>query len=295
MNQEKIEIGPIVTPSEQGSLFLRINRNCPWNKCLFCPVYKGKNFSERSLEEIFHDIDIISTNISKTSMFLQDADPLKLDTNNLIKILERIKEKIPQINRITCYASARTISEKSISDLIKLHQIGLTGIYIGLESGYNEALRYMKKGLTFNMAIRVGLKAKEAGLELNFFVLSGITGKLDRESWKTNALENAKVLNEVNPDFIRLRTLCVVKDSPLYDLYCSGNFKPLSTVEVLEEQKLLIESLSVTSSIESNKFITNCLRLEANFAKSKGEILKIIDEALQYPGDFKIPHGLIKL
>lgn len=281
------EMGPIRTPSEDGSLPIRVNRNCPWNGCLFCPVYKGKKFSQRSVEEVERDIDYwVAEDETFESVFLQDSDAPRTETKDLIEILEYIKQNMPSVKRITSYARASTIAQKTSSELASLHEAGLSGLYIGLESGCNRLLSFMRKGLSQETAIEAGLKVKEAGIELNFFVLIGLAGKLNfdgEEAWRMHALETAKVLNETNPDCIRFRTLYIFKSVALYKFLERGEFEYASEENLLQEQRLLLENLDVTSSVES-VFVTNFPIFEGQLPRDREKILKEIDRAPETPG-----------
>ena len=256
-HQLNFEQGPIRPPNEARSLLLRVTRNCPWNQCLFCPVYKRKKFSLRTVDEIKQDIQIArdiadeikavslkqgyagkvndqvissilnSSNYSNSyqsvalwmyygtnACFLQDADNLIMKTAELVDVLKFLKEKFPEITRITTYTRSRTVIRKSVESLTKIRQAGLDRIHIGLETGYNPLLKLMKKGVTGLQHIEAGQKAIQAGMELSEYVMPGLGGQ---EMWKEHAKETAKVLNKINPHFIRLRSLRVPSRVPLYE------------------------------------------------------------------------------
>ena len=165
------EQGVIRPPSEASSLLIRVTRNCPWNQCLFCPAYKGVKFSKRTVEEVKKDIDSMANELRdypgvKTA-FLQDADSLILPTDDLIAILDHLKERFPKIDRITTYARARTLSHKSVDDLRRLKQAGLTRIHTGMESGSTRVLKMIKKGITPEEAVTGGRHVMEAVIELS--------------------------------------------------------------------------------------------------------------------------------
>lgn len=285
-NLRNPEVGPIITPSEHSSLPLRINRSCSWNQCLFCPVYKGEIFSQRTVKEIKRDIDFWAAQEENPfkNVFLQDADPLRTKTSDLLEIIEYLKDKLPETERITCYARASTLMVKTPQELQALHDAGLAAVYVGLESGYDKLLRYMKKGLTPNVAINFGLKVKEAGIKLNFFVLLGLSGKLQidgKDGWKQHAMETANVLNEVDPDYIRFRTLYIqFPKVPLLEYKNKGEFEESGGSTVLQEQRLLMQNLECSSSVECN-FVSNYLNFEGKLPQDKNKILKNIDQTLE--------------
>jgi radical SAM superfamily enzyme YgiQ (UPF0313 family) len=162
------EQGVIRPPSEASSLLIRVTRNCPWNQCLFCPAYKGVKFSKRTVEEVKQDIDSMADELSGYSglrtAFLQDADSLVLPVDDLVAILDYLKEKFPEINRITTYARARTLSHKSVDDLKRIKQAGLTRIHTGMESGSERVLQMIKKGMTPEEVVTGGTHVMEAGI-----------------------------------------------------------------------------------------------------------------------------------
>jgi len=268
------EQGPIRPPNEARSLLLRITRNCPWNQCLFCPVYKKKKFSLRTVEEIKKDIQtardiiddvkalswklgesglitnpviasVINNNYSHSyksvamwlyygarECFFQDADNFLVRAKDLVEILRFLREKIPKLKRVTTYSRARTISRKSLSELKEVKQAGLDRVHIGLESGYTPVLKFMKKGVTAKQHIEAGTKVISAGMSLSEYVMPGLGGK---EMWREHAVETAKVLNHINPQYIRIRSLRVPAAAPLYQKLKSGEFKMPTDDQVVEE------------------------------------------------------------
>ena len=204
---------------------MRVTRNCPWNQCLFCPAYKGAKFSRRTVEEVKQDIDAMALEHGSgsrvTSVFLQDADSLLLPTEELVAILEYLRGKFPRIGRITTYARARTLKRKSVDDLRRLKGAGLTRVHAGLESGSERVLQLIKKGLTQEEIITGGRHVMDAGLELSEYIMPGIGGRTLSEE---HALETAKVLNQVRPDFIRVRTFAMHPKSPMQKMIQDGSF-----------------------------------------------------------------------
>jgi radical SAM superfamily enzyme YgiQ (UPF0313 family) len=311
------EQGPIRPPSEATSLLIRVTRNCPWNKCAFCQTYRGTKFEIRSVEEVKADIQTMkdyADQIIKISwklgeggrvnrsvlkqisnqrfhndyfqtiavwlyfggenVFLQDANSLIAKTPDLVAILDYLKEKFPQIKRITSYCRSHTAARKTVSEFEELKNAGLSRIHVGMESGSNEVLALINKGVTADIHIKAGQNIKQAGIELSEYFIPGLGGE---KFTIQNALESAKVINDVNPDFIRLRTLHVVPGTALEDLVKSGEFQPLSDDDIIREIGLFIENLEVYGTQLVSDHILNLLEeLEGKFSEDKPKILAVI-------------------
>jgi hypothetical protein len=290
MKQEELytgfEQGPIRPPSEAESLLIRVSRNCPWNRCTFCRVYKGTRFSLRPVEHVLRDIDIVHDHVQailKTrgdrdrlmelvrnesmdpqalqaarhfvaggmqSIFLQDGNSLVLKPDDLVRILKHITSAFPDVRRITSYARSHTIARISDTDLARIAGAGLNRMHIGMESGADAVLRRVKKGVDKETQIRAGQKIKKTGMELSEYFMPGLGGRdLSRE----NALETADALNRINPDFIRLRTLALPDGSPLALEHAAGKFQKLGEVETAQELLLFLETLDgITSTVVSD-------------------------------------------
>jgi radical SAM superfamily enzyme YgiQ (UPF0313 family) len=280
------EVGPIRPPSEANSLLIRATRNCPWNKCEFCPTYKQAQFERRPVEDILGDIDRAAAYHGDRfqTAFLQDANSLVMKTSDLVQVLSRMKEKFPNIRRVTSYARARTVARKTVEELKQLHKVGLSRLHIGLESGYDALLEYMKKGVTSELAIEAGQKVKQSGLSLCFYVVLGLGGRLrleGEETWRKHALETARVLNAVDPDYIRVRTLTIKEGMPLYEKLLSGEFEKASDAEVVREEELLIENLEVTSHFVSDHSTNVLMEVRGKLPEDKEQMLSIIRRYLE--------------
>lgn len=277
------EQGVIRPPSEASSLLIRVTRNCPWNQCLFCPAYKGVKFSKRTVEEVKMDIDSMANEIRGYSgvraAFLQDADSLLLPVDNLVAILDYLKEKFPKIDRITTYARSRTLNHKSIDDLKRLRQAGLTRIHTGMESGSARVLQMIKKGMTPEEVVTGGRHVMEAGIELSEYIMPGVAGQ---ELSEEHAIETAKLLNLVRPHFIRVRTFAMHPQSPMQKMVQEGTFVPLRDDEIIAEIRLLVNHLdSMHSYFSCNDFSLNLLMQVDGFLDEKKEyMLKELDTFL---------------
>jgi len=325
----EFEQGPIRPPSEARSFLLRITRNCPWNQCLFCPVYKNEKFSLRTVDEIKQDI-LIARNISDdikslswklgfsgeiTSLvinhifnnpgfsdsyrsiaiwhyfgtgacFLQDADNLVMETTDLIEVLKFLREKFPDITRVTTYSRSRTIVRKSVDALRAIKDAGLDRIHVGMESGYDPVLKLVKKGVTAAQHIEAGRKILEAGMELSEYVMPGLGGQA---MWKEHAVETAKVLNQINPDFIRLRSLRMPDAAPLKEKVTSGEFVMQTDDMVAEEIKLFIKTLDgITSTITSDHIMNLLEDVTGKLPEDKEMMIEVIERYQALPDDERL-------
>jgi radical SAM superfamily enzyme YgiQ (UPF0313 family) len=244
---------PYRPPNEAASALIRASQGCPWNKCLFCTMYKTLKFKPRSIEEVKLDIDK-AAKIYKgaNTVFIADSDSLVM--KNIEEIVQHIKLRFPNVDRVTSYARAKTLMRLGSERLKEIKKAGLTRVHVGLESGDKKTLEFMRKGATPEEMIAGGRAAKEAGLELSFYILIGAGGK---DRLEKHAIESAKVCSEVNPDFIRLRTLVVQHGSLLEDKKNSGQYKPTSPIEKLHEVKMLIENLEVNQCEFASDHFTN--------------------------------------
>lgn len=213
------------------------------------------------------------------NVFLQDANSPVLKTADLLDILNFLKEKFPDIKRITSYCRSHTAARKTPDEWKQLRQAGLSRIHIGMESGCDDVLSLIQKGVTAADHIKGGLNVKSGGLELSEYVMPGLGGV---KFTKSHALDTAKVLNEINPDFIRMRTLHVVPGTKLDDLMQKGDFQPLPDDEIVKEIKLFVENLDVQGTYLASDHILNLLEnVEGRFPEDKIRLLSIIERYLE--------------
>ena len=329
MSDKRFEQGPIRPPSEAGSLLFRFTRNCPWNRCTFCPVYKGRQFSRRSLEEIKGDIDTaaeicqelrafssalgyggtitreVLENVfnsarfndfyrqaavwlymGKGSVFIQDANSFVLPAPVLAEAIRYLKRKIPGVGRITSYARSSTLAKMSVAELGEIREAGLDRIHIGMESGSDRVLKLVQKGVSAKHQIEAGKKVIEAGMELSEYIMPGLGGK---ELSEEHARESARVLNEINPHFIRLRSLRIPSRVPLFQDKQAGRFTPLSDDETVVEIRLFISLLDGVSSRVTSDHIMNLLEeVSGTLPADKPAMLAVIDRYLALPSEEKL-------
>jgi hypothetical protein len=314
------EQGPIRPPSEAYSLLIRVTRNCPWNRCAFCPVYKGQRFSLRHVDNVKRDIDAVHRHVEAlrqvaedqghisqsdvraiassiqtedldafaaavhwasagmNSIFLQDANSLIMKPAELLDILFHIKRCFPWVQRITSYARSHTLARIADEDLRRIGEAGLNRIHVGLESGSDKVLNMVNKGVTKEQHIKAGIKVKKAGIELSEYVMPGLGGM---ERSEEHAIETADALNQINPDFIRLRTTRIFDGIELYDAFKAGRFMKCSEGMIVNEIRLLIEKLDGITSVLKSDHMNNLLEdVEGELPKGKENMIASLNRFL---------------
>jgi len=273
------EMPPFRPPSEAFSVLIRVTRGCPWNRCAFCPMYKGSRFQKRSVAEVTHDIEVAARLYGEArAAFLGDADSVIIPVGQLVEILHHLYRCFSHLERVTSYARAKTVFKKPLEDLQRLSEAGLSRLHLGLESGDDETLSAMMKGISAAQAIEAGLKVKEAGISLSEYVLIGLGGK---ENYMRHAERTAAALNRIDPDFIRVRTLVVIPGTPLASMLCEGTFSPCSGLELLEEEKRLLELLEGIHSTFTSDHVSNLLPLHGKLPEDKDCMLRSLDAVIE--------------
>ena len=253
---------------------------CPHNRCTFCMVYKnGPKFRVRDVAEIKEDIleasEIYGQKVR--TLFLPAGNTIAMKTHDLCEILIFARKVFPGLERITVYGSSQYIHKKGPQGLKRLADAGLSRIHVGLESGDDVILKRIKKGTFSQEQIEAGKWVIDAGIELSLYVILGIGGKNRTIS---HARETAKVLNQIEPDFIRLRTFVPKTNTPLLEEVQSQSFKMLGPHEVLHETALLIKNIQVSSYLTSDHY-TNYINLEGRLPEAKNRLFDKIHAALR--------------
>lgn len=315
------ELGPIRPPSEAQSLMLRITRNCPWNKCKFCGLYKGEKFSIRPVDHIIKDIDTIRYYVDgiqeimaqpdgghqrdvyalqtgrpeneqmalysamnwirggMKSIFLQDANTMVIKPDDLVEILNYARTSFPQVERITSYARSHSLARISAEDMTRIADAGLNRIHVGMESAADEVLDFIKKGVDKQTQIVAGKKVKAAGIELSEYFMPGLGGAQFSEE---NALETANAINQINPDFIRIRTLAIPESVELFKDVQSGDFTRIGDLQMAEELLLLLDNLNgITSTVKSDHILNLFQEVEGRLPEDKEQMTTPIRKFLE--------------
>jgi hypothetical protein len=258
------EVGPIRPPSEARSLLLRITRNCPWNRCKFCCLYKGEAFSLRSVEHILKDIDTIRFYVDEIRRIIQSSGGAKHHELTALHAGKSVQEQMAFHVALNWYRGGMTsvffqdansliIKPISDEDMGRMAEAGLNRIHIGMESASDTVLKFVKKGVDKKTHVAAGQKVKRAGIELSEYYMPGLGG---REYSRESALETADAMNRINPDFIRIRTLAVPDDVELFEDWQAGRFNKCSDIEAAGELLLFLQNLGgITSTVKSDHIL----------------------------------------
>ncbi|WP_129600558.1 radical SAM protein [Anaerophilus nitritogenes] len=266
-------------PSEAYSLIIQVSIGCSHNKCTFCSMYKDKQFRMRKIEEIEEDLVMARNYYKKVKrIFLADGNALALKTEYLVRILSKIKELFPECERVAVYSAAKDILRKDVEELKELKRLGLGIAYLGAESGSNEILKFIKKGVTAEETIEACKKMTEAGIDLSITLISGAGGK---EKWVENARESAKLINSINPRYLGVIRLRVQRGTELYDQVKNGEIELLSPKELLIEQRELIQNLDVKNCTFRSNHAANYVALGGDLPQDKQRLLNQIDYVLK--------------
>ncbi|RJO71531.1 MAG: radical SAM protein [Myxococcales bacterium] len=317
----RYEAGPIRPPSEACSLLVRLTRNCPWGRCRFCISYRGAAFEARSLEDVRSDIDAMAEiarflleeswrigtggrithevlnaaaeaglptqysyqvalflSAAGQSAFLTDADSLSLPVGDVEAALKHLYSRFPSLRRVTTYARSMTLCKLGAENLRRLREAGLTRVHVGMESGSDAVLKEVRKGVLAKHHIAAGRAAMEAGLELSEYIMPGLGG---RERSAEHAGETARVLNAINPQFIRLRTFTPLPGSALEEELAEGGFTPLDEDGVVAEIRAMIAALDgISSQVVSDHDWNLLMEVEGRIPDDKPAMLSLLDAYL---------------
>lgn len=266
-------------PSEAKSIILQITVGCQHNACTFCTMYKDKSFRIKSRAEIN---DIISTAHAQDSdaerIFLADGDAIAVDTLLLIEILDQLYKKFPRLKRVGIYGGPKDILAKSPEELADLKAHGLNIVYLGVESGNEEILKSICKGVTANQMIAAGQRLKASGLALSCTVIIGLGGKtLSHE----HAVDTARVISEIDPQYLGALTLMLDPQAPLAKAIKEGTFQLLNPLESLTELRTLLEALNVSHCVFRSNHASNYLPLRATLPEDRNELLQTLDSVIK--------------
>ena len=278
-------------PSEAKSLIFQVTLGCSFNECSFCDMYRSKEYSERSWEEVKAEIDLMAKTMPETTrIFLADGDALNLSTDYMIQIVEYIHQKFSNLERVSCYAMPMNLLKKTTKELDMMNKAGLNRLYLGIETGNDIILKKVTKGATQSTMIKSCNKAKDAGFTLSCMVILGLGGS---KYTKENAVDTAKVINAVQPNYVGALTLYLengIKEEFLTKF--EGEFERLTDSEAIDELELLISEINVDNAIVFRaNHGSNAYNIGGTFPQDKQEMLEKITWMKKHPEVVR-PQGL---
>ncbi|MFO7915064.1 MAG: radical SAM protein [Candidatus Krumholzibacteriales bacterium] len=269
-------------PSEADSLILQATLGCSHNRCLFCHMYRNKDFRVRKWKELRADMDEAALDYPGTRrIFLADGDAFVLSAGRLLKILEYLSERFPRLERVTCYANPENLLNKTVREMAEIRERGLKIIYYGVESGDPELLKKVNKGASPDQMAEGCRKASEAGIKLSVTVILGLGG---RKGSERHAKKTAELINRINPRFLSALTLMTGPHGDNFAQCMGEDFEFNDSIDNVRELRSLIAGLEVDRCIFRSNHASNYLSLGGTLKKSKDKLLAEIDSALKNPG-----------
>ena len=283
-------------PSEHASYYLPLTSGCSNNTCTFCGYY-FTTLSLRDLEEVKQEIDAMSLYMNHgiwmqgqpdivyailqdwdgRRVFLQDGDALVYPYPKLLEALQYLNKKFPNLERIASYATPQDILRRSVAELKTLREQKLGILYMGIESGDDEVLKRVKKNVTHDEMVEAGRKVKEAGILLSVTVILGLGGI---KGSARHVSETARILTEMDPDYVGALTLTLIPETPIYKEWERGEFELITPFDSLQELKGMVEQSTFTNCFFSSMHASNYFSIRGSMPKDKAKVLKQLNTIL---------------
>ena len=277
-------------PSEAKSLIFQVTLGCSFNECSFCDMYRSKDYSERSWEEVKSEIDLMAKTMPETTrIFLADGDALNLSTDYMVQIVEYLYNSFPKLERVSCYTMPMNLLKKTPEELKKMREAGLKMLYLGIESGSDIILKKITKGATAETIIRACRKAIETGFTLSCIIILGLGGKTHS---KEHIKETARVVSASSPHYLGTLTLILETGVKQEFLTKFGEeFHPINDEEALIELHDLVEQIDVKEKMlfRANHG-SNAYNIAGTFPDEKNAMLKKISWLKEHPENVR-PEG----
>ncbi len=266
-------------PSEARSLILQATVGCSHNACIFCVSYKQKQYRIRGANGVQSDLESLPDSYKQKvrRVFLADGNALAIPTNELIETLYVLKPELPNLERVGVYGYAKDVRDKSVDDLIKIKDAGLGIVYLGLETGDDDLLRWSRKGVDSEENIKACKKIRDAGIPLSLTIILGLGGL---ENSVRHAQATAKVLNEIDPEYVGALTLMTPPGTRIDEMVKSAEFVPMRPMEILNELKILVEGLELSNCVFRTNHASNYLPIGGTLNVDKEIILKVLSDTL---------------
>jgi radical SAM superfamily enzyme YgiQ (UPF0313 family) len=266
-------------PSEADSFILQATLGCSWNACTYCAMYRSKRYRERPLDEVLADIAEARARFAEEvrHVFVADGDPLGMALGRWEPILRSLAGSFPRLRRVSTYATARNLLDKSPEELKRLRELGLSLLYIGPESGDDTTLHRLAKGASAADHVEAAHKARAAGMEQSLIFLLGAGGRARSEE---HARASGRLATAMDPRFLSTLTLTVVPDTPIASLQEQGRFERPDVLGLLRELRWFVEETQLSSAIFRSNHASNYLPIGGRLPRDRVAILAAIDEAL---------------
>jgi radical SAM superfamily enzyme YgiQ (UPF0313 family) len=267
-------------PSEARSLILQATVGCSHNACIFCVSYKQKQYRVRGVTGVQSDLDSLPDSYKRRvrRVFLADGNALAMTTDELVETLQILHPEFPNLERVGVYGYAKDVRDKSAENLRRIKDAGLGIVYLGLETGDDDLLRWSRKGVDSKENIVACKKIREAGIPLSLTIILGLGGL---EHSEKHAIETAKVLNEIDPEYVGALTLMTPPGTRIHDMVKSKEFIPMSPMEILEELRTLIEGLDLSNCVFRTNHASNYLPIRGTLNADKETILEILHDTIK--------------
>lgn len=265
-------------PSEADSFILQATVGCSWNACTYCAMYRAKRFRVRTIDDTLEDIRIARETLGERvdKVFVADGDALAMDVDQWEPILEACRDAFPRLRRVSAYATAMNLLEKTPEELRRLRELGLKLLYIGPESGDDVTLKRIAKGADFADHVEAARKAHGAGMKQSVIFLLGAGGK---ERSTEHASASARLATEMSPRFVSLLTLTVIPDTPIAKLQARGKFELPGISGLLRELRTFIAEACPDDAIFRTNHASNYLPLSGRLPRDRDRLLGVLDAA----------------
>lgn len=270
-------------PSEANSLILQVTNGCSRNYCTYCEMYTDpqKKFKPKQQDQVLQEIIRCSEQLNGVRrVFLGDGDAMVLSFKRLKAILEAIRQYLPSVTRVSAYALPSNLQNKTVEQLQELHSLGLSLIYVGAESGDDEVLKCINKGETYESTRDALLKARQAGIKTSVMLINGIGGT--RLS-KQHALNSARLINEVQPEYLATLVLFFRNGSERLVEGYGGDFTPLNQIQLFQEMELFLSNLQLEKTIFRSDHASNYLVLKGVLNRDLDSMLQQLHKAINTP------------
>jgi radical SAM superfamily enzyme YgiQ (UPF0313 family) len=283
-------------PSEHASYYLPLTSGCSNNTCTFC-AYSFTNLGVRDLQDVKTEIDAMSLYMKShvglpgqpdivyailrrwdgKRVFLQDGDALVYPYPKLVEALQYLNGKFPALDRIASYATPQDVLRRSVDELKALKDLKLGILYMGVESGDDEVLKRIKKGATHAEMVEAAGKVREAGILLSMTVILGLGGV---KGSRQHAMETARILTEMDPDYAGALTLTLIPGTPLYQEWEKGEFELITPFDSLKELRIMVEQADFSDCFFSSMHASNYLAIRGSMPADRLKVLAQLDSIL---------------